>query len=70
MENLHTIHSKVMEIVGELGIIRSEGKKVDFYGAPYGQRIVWYDVCLERGEGDIIESFKTMKAALNFAKNY
>lgn len=60
---------KVAEIWG-LGIIRCEEKKVTADGEVYGQKNVWYDVCLDNGNGDIIESFKTKKAAEKFARDW
>lgn len=59
---------KVAELNG-FGIIRCEEKKVNVDGETYGQMNVWYDVCLDNGDGDIIESFKTLNAAKKFARD-
>lgn len=65
-----TLNSKLMSIINGLGVIRCEEKRVDWNGKTYGHAIVWYDVCEENGEGDTIESFKTLKSAEKFALEY
>lgn len=35
----------------------------------YGQLRVWYDVCDDNGEGDILESFKRLADARRYAKS-
>lgn len=67
MQKIMTITSKLIETINGLGIIRSVGKKT-FDGAPYGQRLVFYDVCLDNGSGDTIDSFKTLREARKYAK--
>lgn len=70
MTRIKTLNSKVMCVINGLGIIRCEEKKVDYDGNVYGQNHVWYDVCLDNGEGDIIESFKKLADAKKFARGY
>lgn len=62
--------SKVVELVNDLGIVRCEEKLADCDRNPYGQAMVWYDVCQNNGEGDIIESFTTLEAARRYAEKY
>ncbi len=70
MEKAKTLNSKVVEIVNDLAIIRFEEKKVDYDGNVYGHTLVWYEVCVDRGEGDTIECFKTLRAAKKYAEEY
>lgn len=65
-----TLKSTILEVKDGLAIIRCEEKKVDWEGNLHGQKIVWYDVCQDEGEGDTIESFKTLAAAKKFLAEY
>ena len=59
---------KIVDILGEYGIVRCKERYLDCYGKPFGCIYTWYDVCLEEGGGDIIESFKTLKEAHRWVK--
>lgn len=59
---------KLVAIIGEYEIQRCKERFLDCNGKPYGKIHTWYDVCLEEGCGDIIESFKTLKEAKNWIK--
>ena len=65
------LKAELKKIVNGYGIVRCEEKKSkDFFGDKlYGQTLVFYDVCLEEGKGDCIETFKTMKAAEKFCRD-
>lgn len=58
------------EVVAEMNgytIIRSEAKNFDKWEQKFsGQTKVYYDVCDE--DGDLLESFKTLREAKNFCK--
>lgn len=64
------IDSKKVKEINSLGIFRCAEKDLNFEGAPYGHTIVWYDVCADNGEGDIIDSFKTLSSAEKFAREW
>lgn len=70
MNKMMQVTATKIAIINGLGIWRSENKKTDFYGAPYGPRYVYYDVALDYGEGDIVESFKTESAARRYCKDH
>lgn len=70
MVKTKTLNSKFVELVNDLGIFRCEEKKVDCDGNTYGQTMVWYEVCVDDGEGDCIECFKTLRAARRYAEKY
>lgn len=68
MRKFKTVAASVIEKVNGLGIVRCEEYLVDQDEKLVGHKKVWYDVCLDNGEGDIIDSFKTAKAARASAK--
>lgn len=59
---------KLVDVIGEYGIQRCKERFLDYNGKPFGCIYTWYDVCLEEGCGDMIESFKTLKEARKWAK--
>lgn len=68
MTNTQTIECKVVELINGLGILKTIERAVDHTGKAYGQKTVWYDVCMDKGDGDMLESFKTLREAKSFAK--
>lgn len=58
----------IVAIVGEYGIQKTRERMVDSEGKPFGKVVTWYDVCIEQGNGDMVESFKTLKEARKWAK--
>ena len=68
MTRTKTVKTAIVKKVNGYGISRVEERKVDLDDNLYGQILVFYDVCLEEGEGDCIESFKTMKAAEKYCR--
>lgn len=68
MKDFKTLSAALIETVNGFGIVRCEEKEVNSYGELVGHKKVWYDVCDDNGEGDILESYKTLKAARNAAK--
>ena len=54
---------EIVDIVDEYGIEKTRERVLGF-----GTIHTWYDVCLERGEGDIVASFRTLKEARRWAK--
>ena len=63
-----TIDSFLVEIIGEYGIIRSREKWYWDNGKVCGGTQIWYDVCLDKGEGDIVASFDKIRNARKWAK--
>lgn len=61
------VDSIVVEIVGEYGIVRVLEHTVWNNGKVFGKKIL-YDVCLERGDGDIVASFDKIVDAHRWAK--
>lgn len=69
MSNYKTLQAKIIETKNGFGIVRCVEKKVDYDGVPFGQRLVFYDVCVDNGQGHIVESFKTLAAARKYVKD-
>ena len=69
MEN-KVVESFIAETIGEYGIIRSKEKwYLEEDGKVFvGRTQVFYDVCLEHGEGDIVASFNRISEARKWAK--
>lgn len=70
MNKMVQVNANKIAIINGLGIWRSENRKTDYFGAQYGPRYVYYDVALDYGEGDVIESFKTESAARHYCQEY
>lgn len=62
------IFSAVVEKSYEYGIVKCKEGWIRNNGKPFGRIEIWYDVCLEQGDGDIVASFKTIKEARQFIK--
>jgi hypothetical protein len=62
------IFSAVVEIKENYGIVKCKEGWIRENGKPFGKIETWYDVCLEKGEGDIVASFKTIKEARDYIK--
>ena len=66
--NEKNLTCELKETVDGFDIFRCEAKKEDiFTGELYGQTKVYYDVCYEDA---IVDSFKTLREARRFAKEY
>ncbi len=61
------VDSVVVNIVGEYGIARVVEHTVWNNGKVFGKKIL-YDVCLDKGEGDIVASFDRLVEARRWAK--
>lgn len=64
------VEASIVEIIGEYGIIRSKEKwYLEEDGKVFvGRAQVFYDVCLNNGEGDIVSSFNKISEARKWAK--
>lgn len=61
------VDARLMAKIGEYGIVRVK-EELRFNAGSVAKREVWYDVCLDQGEGDIVTSFNNIKAAKQWAK--
>ena len=43
-------------------------KNLDYMGTLYGHTEVWYNVCLDNEDGDIVASFKTVNEVRKWAR--
>lgn len=60
------LESKIIQIVGTYGIVRSIEQLYLDNNTKLGKATIWYDVCLDKGDGDIVYSCNT----LNIAKEW
>lgn len=44
------LESKIMEVIGEYGIVKSKEQEYLPNGSKNGKAKTWYDVCLDEGE--------------------
>lgn len=70
MKRYRTTNYKLISVINGLGIVRCECRALDVDNELKGPTNVWYDVNLDEGDGDTVESFKTCKEAEKFASNY
>ena len=61
------VYAKIIEHLGEYGIVKSKEETLWNNGKVF-KKTTWYDVCLERGEGDIVASFHKIIDARKWAK--
>jgi hypothetical protein len=62
------LESKIIQIVGTYGIVRSIEQLYLDNNTKLGKATIWYDVCLNKGYGDIVASFDKIMAARQWAK--
>ena len=62
------ISAEIIETIGEYAIVKTKERMLDANGKPYGRIQIWYDICLEHGDGDIVASFDNIKAARKWIK--
>lgn len=61
------VESSIVEVIGEYGIAKVKEETVWENRKVFGRKI-FYDVCLEQGEGDIVASFNKIGDARKWAK--
>jgi len=62
------LEHKTVQIIGQYGIVKTKEQYYLDDGKRFGREHVVYDVCLDRGEGDIVASFGMLKLARKWAK--
>ena len=67
MEN-RVVEASIVETIGEYGIVKVKEETVWDNGKVFGKKI-FYDVCLEHGDGDIVASFKKLNDAREWVKD-
>lgn len=65
--NKEVISNEVIYYIEGYAIVKSKERILDENGKPFGM-VVWYDICADSGEGDIVASFKTLKEAREWIK--
>lgn len=56
---------ELVETIGEYTIIKTKESIIDI---KHKQTVIWYDVCLDNGDGDIVYSSKNLYDARKWAK--
>ena len=59
---------RLIQLVGDYGIVRSTEQMYWDNGKKHNKPSVWYDVCLDHGDGDIVISFKQLNDAIVWAR--
>ena len=62
------LSSELVEVIGNYGIIRSRERMVKPNGIIYGKIQTWYDICTDKGDGDIVSSYDNLAGAKKWAK--
>lgn len=68
--NYKTLSADIIYRDKGLGIVKCKQRRQDIDGNLVGSTQVWYDICQDNGNGDIIESRKTLAQAISFIHNY
>ena len=65
-----TVSADIIFRAKGLGIVKCKQRREDIDSNLVGHTQVWYDICQDNGDGDIIESKKTLAQAITFINNY
>ena len=60
--------NEIVDTINKYTIIKMKEKNLDYMGTLYGHTEVWYNVCLDNEDGDIVASFKTVNEARKWAR--
>ena len=60
------ISADIVKVIGDYGIVKVK-EKWFVNGKPW-RLSTWYDICIDRGYGDIVMSCKTLQSAVKWAK--
>lgn len=61
------VDASIIETIGEYGIAKVKEETIWNNGKVFGKK-TFYDVCLDKGEGDIVASFNKLSDARKWAK--
>lgn len=61
------VDASIVETIGEYGIAKIKEETIWNNGKVFGKK-TFYDVCLDKGEGDIVASFNRLSDARKWAK--
>lgn len=61
------VDASIIETIGEYGIAKVKEETIWNNGKVFGRKTC-YDVCLDKGEGDIVASFDKINDARKWAK--
>lgn len=61
------VDASIVETIGEYGIAKIKEDTVWSNGKVFGRK-TFYDVCLDKGDGDIVASFNKLSDARKWAK--
>ena len=64
------LSAELIEVIGDYGIIKSRERMVKPDGIIYGKIQTWYDICLDKGYGDIISSCDNLTGARKWANEH
>lgn len=62
------LSAEIIETIGEFTIVKTKERMLDDNGKPFGRIQVWYDICLDNGNGDIVASYDNIESARKWAK--
>lgn len=61
------VSADIIKVIGDYGIVKVK-EKWFVNGKPW-RLSIWYDVCIDHGNGDIVTSYKTLQSAVKWARN-
>jgi hypothetical protein len=62
------VETKVMQTIGVYTIVKSVEQTYWDNGKRFGRANIWYDICLDGGDGDIVASYDKLNDARRWAK--
>ena len=66
--NKETLECKLMQVIGQYGIIKCIERQLFGTKMKPGRKYTIYDVCLDRGDGDIVYSCEKIIDARKWAR--
>ena len=62
------ISAETIDTIGKYTIVKTKERAINVNGRPCGRIKIWFDVCLDDGEGDIVASYHSIKEAREWVK--
>ena len=66
----NTLSTEIKKVIGDYGIVKTVEQLYWQNGTKIGGPTTHYDVCLDKGDGDIVSSYNTMARACEWARNW